>query len=399
MGLQFTWSAVTGAKTYSLYVDDEEQTIGIMPTASAPGWAYRMVPGLTYNVQVRAFDAAGQGGEFSLPLILTPTVTPITGTKHIHLQQLTFPDVEPIQKSDIELAAIMNTMSTWFLKVSGKRFTYTYSLSGWRTAPMAITEYCKRIPPKPDGSSGTWQANGGLWYGLLSSLTQMPDVNTIFSDHPPADSYVWIVNGTGETGFSNAFSARWVDVFGFLHECGHQLGLLHAGDIAPQYPETRRAPEDLFDDSDPRWFWGRYTDPYDPMGGNAGIATFNYSAHNLDVLGWLPPNATREVTTGVYQIAPIDGPNWRWGPRELRVPLGEKGLYYSIDYRQDIDAIMVRLKHPLGGNPDTTTNLVYPSTGKAIKYGQSVTDDFRDLRIHYWSKILGWAKVKVERIT
>lgn len=106
------------------------------------------------------------------------------------------------------------------------------------------------------------------------------------------------------------------------HELGHNLSLEHASTLICNAGGARVAiSADCARDE--------YGDPFDIMGSGAR----HLSSWHKGSLGWLgAPNTQTVSVSGTYGVAPLEASSP--AVQALRIPRGDTGAYYTLDYRQ-----------------------------------------------------------------
>jgi hypothetical protein len=106
------------------------------------------------------------------------------------------------------------------------------------------------------------------------------------------------------------------------HELGHNLGLEHASALVCSAAGARVA-------ISPECSRDEYGDPFDIMGSGAR----HMSSWHKGTLGWLGASNTQTVSaSGTYAVAPLEASSL--GVQTLRIPRGNTGTYYTLEYRQ-----------------------------------------------------------------
>lgn len=315
----YTWSASQGARHYNIYIDGQFFKFVTSTAYNTERW---LVPGTTYTYQVSAVDASGNESGLSNAMSVTPNCGLAT-TRNTAVILLNFPDFQgqPFMTSDAatKVFGSTNSLAAHLTENSYGQTTITGDAFGWYTMPKNLSEYCTI-------------SSDGRGFNCNSALG--PDAENVaksYIDTSPYDYFILVFQGVGAAGDSGGKYMRLsADAFSLpylTHEWGHRY-LNHAG----SWTCTEGVGPNLLSPLEGGCTVDRYGDRFDPMGtGNSR----HFSAYNKAVMGWITPAQTLTAhASGDFTLDALETPSS--GAKELRIPLGQNGLFYTIDYRTNV---------------------------------------------------------------
>jgi hypothetical protein len=181
----------------------------------------------------------------------------------------------------------------------------------------------------------------------------------------------------------------------FIHEIGHNLGLMHAGRFNCGNGPVNSS------------CLAPYGDANDPMGCDC---TRFYNAEHKYMLGWVRPGqvdtySVREVGTTHLTSSSIQAP----GTQVLMHVMRKDGYYYAVERRtpanydtgKNLVGVWIRLVKPINvrvgeGHVDVgadDTEVV--NNGRPLSRGQTFSDPSNSLFIYYKTDVNGYAMVEV----
>jgi hypothetical protein len=325
---QFKWSAAadnvggSGLSHYRVYIDGN-----VFANSTSVNWngSQFWVPGQTYEMMVAAVDKEGNESPRSLPLTINTTEVGLnTKVNKFAVIFLKFSDylTEPYPTSQAD-SVVFNgpkSFNAYLQEASYGRASVTGQYYGWYIMPNPLSSYCT-----VDSASGL-----GFGCSALMHSDAVKIANANFGTYN-FDQVIYVFSGVGTAGQGTFVSSRRFDLTTLTHEVGHGFGLMHSGDLT--CPFNVKVPKNVLNLVEGGCSVNRYGDLWSPMGVN--FLNYHYSAIHKSKLGFLPWAQVQTISgPGDYQLNALEVASDQI--QELRVPLGEKGYFYSLEYRMPL---------------------------------------------------------------
>lgn len=365
--LQFRWTEVLGASHYDLLMDGRplSQIRGLTAGLLATYW---MVPGVSYEFNVRALDATNVLlDEARVRWIFDPRrSTRARGSRSFVLVRFHFPDVAPVPAAAAAQAS--GSLAALFAAESWGSFTLA------TLDPTASFQMPEPFSFYADGTNGDYATNRR---DLFAHSTQILEEMGIEAD------YIYrIYARIANRGNSNLWAGEpGMTPWSMAHEIAHDIGLMHSG-------ATAVAPEDLTNIP-----VSRYGHIYSIMGAG-DVPNHRFSLFKKTVLGWRPnryewvhprPPGRLGRPRPVNGTFLLDDALSNPDALELRLALPQKGAFYSLEYRAELGGVLIQLH--LGQQNDqvyTYSDVDFAligSAGAVWTPGEEFIDPYRNIHV------------------
>ncbi len=388
-GVQLQWDRITGAATYTLFIDDQPKTRLITATASAPTAFDAQMVGVGYKWQVAAVRSDGEIGELSAPVWLTKSQAGLVGHWNVLVAFVTFTDYPTPPFPETDLDPLLTELTNWFNTESDGLFTVTFTKTAWRASSISLASLNPAF------------YSGGKAFGV--NLAAMNAAMPLFPERTGYDTTVYILNGVGDAGAAGQGgvplgaqnSATDHSRVLWTQEMGHNFGLIHTGRIQPVAPETSRIYENLLDPDPARWLSFRYASTHDGMGQTVSSLYTPYGAYKKVILGWAYGSDLRTAPPwgGTYAVYPVEDPLLHQTIGVVLPLEGIKGMFYLAEYHKNgagtgDDLVVVYFHRPLIGDPTTQwgdDDLFQVTSGGifGLSPGQTWTDSWRNIKVKF----------------